>query len=147
MSPRSQRTDPYMAYRFIVEIEGLVVGGFTEVTGLEMEIEVEPYREGGLNAFVHQLPGAMRYPSQLALRRGLTDADSFWRWYRDAASGKIHRKNGSIVLKNDKGDEVWRWNFTDAYPVRWSGPQLRASSSEVATESVELVHRGITKGK
>jgi phage tail-like protein len=147
MSPQTQRADPYLSFRFIVEIEGLVVGGFTEVTGLEMEIEVESYREGGVNAYVHQLPGAMRYPSPIVLRRGLTDAEAFWRWYRDAALGKVQRKNGSIVLQNDKGDEVWRWNFTDAYPVRWSGPQLRSASAEVATECVELAHRGITKGK
>ena len=147
MSPRAQRTDPYAAFRFVVEIEGLVVGGFTEVTGLEMEMEVESYREGGLNAFIHQLPGAMRYPSHLVLRRGLTDADSFWRWYRDAARGKIERKNGSIVLQTAKGDDAWRWNFIDAYPIRWTGPQLRAASAEIATESVELVHRGITRGK
>ena len=141
-----QRSHPYAAFRFLVEIEGLVVAGFTDVSGLDMEIEVESYREGGLNAYVHVLPGAMRYPSNLVLRRGLTDADSFWRWYRDAARGRVVRRNGSIVLLDTAGDEVWRWNFVDAYPVRWLGPQLSAAALAVAVESVELAHRGITKG-
>lgn len=145
--PRPYRRDPFTTFRFVVEIEGLVVGGFTEVSGLEMEIEVESYREGGVNGFVHQLPGGMRYPSQIVLRRGLTDADTFWRWYRDSAAGQIERKNGSIVLQNAKGSEVWRWDFIDAYPVRWTGPQLRAGSADVAIESLELAHRGITKGR
>jgi phage tail-like protein len=138
---------PYTAFRFLVEIKGIIVGGFTEVTGLDMEMELESYREGGENGFIHQLPGAMRYPSHLVLKRGLSDADSFWRWYRNAANGRIERRNGSIILQDPTGDEVWRWNFVDAYPVRWTGPQLRASSAEIAIETLELAHRGLTKGK
>lgn len=143
----ARRNDPYTAFRFLVEIEGLVVGGFTEVTGLDIEIEVESYREGGMNAYAHELPGAVRYPSRLALKRGLTDADNFWKWYRDAARGKIDRKNGSIVLLDLAGQETWRWNFTDAYPVRWTGPPLKAGASEIAVETLELAHRGLTKGR
>jgi phage tail-like protein len=142
----ARRNDPYASFRFLVEIEGLVVGGFTEVSGLETELEVESYREGGLNAYAHELPGAAKYP-RLVLKRGLTEADSFWRWYRDAARGKVDRKNGSIVLLDLTGQETWRWNFTDAYPVKWTGPQLRAGAAEVAVESLELVHRGLTRGR
>ena len=141
------RAEPFTTFRFLVEIEGLVVGGFSEVTGLDIEVEVESYREGGLNTFAHELPGPVRYPARLVLKRGLTEADSFWRWYRDVARGQIARKNGSIVLLDRTGQEAWRWNFTDAYPARWTGPQLRAGASEVAVETVELVHRGLTRGR
>jgi phage tail-like protein len=139
------RNDPYLSFNFLVEIEGLVVGGFSEVTGLTIEVEVEEYREGGLNAYMHKLAGPARYPSNLVLKHGLTDSDTLWAWHQDVARGTIQRKNGSIMLLNSAGEEQWRWNFTDAYPVRWVGPDLRAGSAEVAIETLELVHRGLNK--
>jgi phage tail-like protein len=142
--PLAGRADPFAAFRFVVEIEGVVIGGFHEVRGLDAEIEVVTYREGGLNAYAHQFAGAVAYPSRLVLTRGLTDA--LWTWYQDVASGRIERKNGSIVLLSDARDEMWRWNFADAYPVRWTGPSLRAAESAVAIETLELVHHGISRG-
>jgi phage tail-like protein len=134
-----------MGYNFYVEIAGLVVGGFMEVSGLQVEVEVKDYQEGGQNAYVHKLPGAARYPSNLVLKRGLTDADVLWKWHQDVARGKVVRKNGSIILMNDAGKETWRWNFSNAYPVKWIGPQFNATASTVAFESLELVHTGIEK--
>lgn len=140
------RTDPYLTFNFLVELEGLVVGGFSEVSGLQGEIEVEDYREGGLNEHVHRLPGPTRYPQNLVLRYGLTEVQTLWHWYRAAALGHIVRQNGSIVLLDGAGEERRRWNFVGAYPVRWIGPALRAGAAEVAVETIELVHRGITGG-
>ena len=139
------RRDPYLSFHFLVEIEGLVVGGFTEVSGLQVEVEVEEYREGGLNDYIHKLAGPARYPSNLILKHGLTDMDLLWRWHKEVTRGIIKRKSGSIVLLNSAGEEKWRWNFTDAYPVRWVGPDLRAGAAEVAVETLELVHRGLAK--
>ena len=141
------RTDPYLACRFRVEIEGLEVGGFSEVTGLQVETEVETYREGGLNEYEHKLPGPTRYPANLTLKRGFMDADTLWTWHQEIAQGKIKRRNGSIVLLNDAGEDKWRWNFTGAYPVRWAGADLRASSAEVAVETLELAHHGLAKAR
>jgi len=138
------RVDPYLSFHFLVEIEGLVIGGFNEVTGLTVEVEVEEYREGGLNAYIHKLAGPVRYPNNLVLKHGLTDSDTLWNWHQDVASGNIQRKNGSIILLDSAGEEQWRWNFVDAYPVRWVGPDLRAGSAEVAIETLELVHRGLS---
>lgn len=140
------RRDPYFSLRFLVEIEGLVVGGFSEVSGLQAEVEVESYREGGENEYVHQLPGPTRYPQNLILRRGLTELDTLWAWHQDVRRGVIRRRNGSIVLLDAAGGEAWRWSFVGAYPVRWTGPELRAGASEVAVETLELVHRGLTRG-
>jgi phage tail-like protein len=139
------RADPYLSLNFLVEIEGLVVGGFNEVTGLTVEVEIEEYREGGVNTYVHKLAGPARYPNNLVLKHGLTDSDILWNWHQDVASGNILRKNGSIMLLDSAGEEQWRWNFVDAYPVRWVGPDLRAGSAEVAIETLELVHRGLCK--
>ena len=141
------RKDPFLNQNFAVEIEGLVIGGFSEVSGLQIEIEVEQYREGGVNEYVHHRAGPTRYPSHIVLKRGLTDAETLWRWQRNVSRGIIERKNGSIVLLDSAGAEKWRWNFADAYPVRWSGPEFRAETSTIALESLELAHRGLSTGK
>jgi phage tail-like protein len=139
------RNDPYASFNFLVEIEGLVVGGFTDVTGLDVETEVFEYREGGLNEFVHKLPGLTRYPSNLVLRHGLTDVGTLWDWHQSVIQGDVQRKNGSIYLLDRLRLPAMWWNFTGAYPVRWQGPELRAGSNAVAVEAVELVHQGISK--
>jgi len=139
-----RRLDPYVALNFLVEIEGLVVGGFSEVAGLESEIEVTEYREGGLNRFQHTLPGPASYP-HLVLTHGLTDIDTLWNWYDAITRGIIRRKNGTIMLLDRRRIPVMWWEFRNAYPVKWSGPHLKADSSAVAVEQVELVHEGLRK--
>jgi len=139
-------SDPFLTYRFLVEIKGLIVGGFSEVTGLTAEIEVEDYREGGLNEYVHRLPGGAKYPANLVFKKGLTYADHLWRWHREVRQGRVERRNGSILLFNSLGVEAKRWNFEGAIPVRWVGPDLRASTAEVAVETLELAHQGLSTG-
>jgi len=138
------RNDPYVGFNFLVEVEGLLVGGFSDVSGLSVETEVETYQEGGQNAFVHHFAGRTKHPN-LVLKRGLTDIEGLWSWHQDVATGTIKRRNGSIFLLDRQRLPAMWWNFMDAYPVKWSGPDLRAESGQVAVESVELVHRGIEK--
>lgn len=139
------RNDPYVAFNYLVEIEGLIVGGFSEVSGLSVETEVFEYREGGVNEYLHKLPGPTRYPGNLVLKHGLTAIGSLWDWHQDVTQGIISRKNGSIyLLDTQRLPSIW-WNFAQAYPVRWQGPELRAGTNAVAVETVELVHKGITK--
>lgn len=139
------KVDPYLAFNFVVEMQGIAVAGFTEVSGLQVEVETQDYREGGVNEYLHKLAGPTRYPSNLVLKRGLTDAE-LWNWQHKVMQGPITRKTGSIILRNSAGEERWRWNFVGAYPVRWVGPELRAGMAEVAVETLELVHQGLTKG-
>lgn len=139
------RNDPYAAFNFFVEIEGLIIGGFSEVNGLQVETVVEDYQEGGQNEYVHKLPGPARYPSNLVLKRGLTDIETFWSWHQDVIAGTIRRKNGTIYLLDGQGLPAMWWDFKQAYPVKWSGPDLKADSNAVAVETIELVHRGISK--
>jgi phage tail-like protein len=136
------QTNVVGAYRFVVEIEGLEVAGFSEVTGIQAETEIEEYVEGGLNGYVHRFAKQTKFP-MLVLKRGMTHDSSLWNWYADVMAGTITRKHGSVILKNQAGYEVVRWNFYDAYPVKWQGPELNASRSEVAVESMELVHNGL----
>lgn len=139
------RNDPYTAFNFLVEIEGLLVGGFSEVTGLQIETVVETYREGGLNEYEHKLAGPTRYPSNLILKHGLTDIETLWGWHQDVTQGIVERKNGTIYLLDRMRLPAMWWDFMEAYPVKWAGPELRADSNTVAVETVELVHRGISK--
>ena|GEM_PF-274750 len=139
-----KRKDPYLRFRFLVEIDGLIVGGFSEVSGLQVETEVEEVVEGGVNEFVHKLPKRTKYEN-LVLKRGITDSDVLWKWHQDVVNGKIKRRSGYIILLDGEGNEKWRWRFVDAYPVKWAGPELKADSSAVAIEIIELVHNGIKK--
>ena len=134
------RKDPYISFRFLVEIDGVMAGGFSEVSGLQAEIEVKDYREGGWNAYIYKLAGPVRYPSNLILKHGLTDDTELWEWYEQAMQGEIVRKTLSVVLLDMKGDEQRRWDFEGVYPVKWVGPELRAGTAQVAIETLELVH-------
>ncbi|BAY84779.1 phage tail protein [Calothrix parasitica NIES-267] len=136
--------DPFMSYNFAVEIGGVVVGGFSEVSGLSSEIELESYQEGGLNSYVHKFPKHTTYPN-LVLSRGLINIDLFYIWYQATNQGLIQQLNGTVLLLNNQQIPVMWWSFKNAYPVKWDGPQLNASSDEIAVEKIELVHQGISK--
>ncbi len=138
------RIDPYLAFNFKVEIRGLVVAGFSDVSGLQAETETEDYREGGLNQYVHKLAKLTKYPN-LVLKRGLTDSEVLWQWHRQVVAGTIQRQNGSVILLDATSAEKWRWNFSQAYPVKWMGPDFKADGNSVAIETLELVHNGIWK--
>jgi phage tail-like protein len=140
----AERKGPYLSFRFLVEIEGLVVGGFSEVSGLQAETQVEEYREGGVNDFIHRLPKETRYQN-ITLKRGITDSDALWKWHQNVVNGRVVRKSGYIILLDSEGNETWRWSFIDAYPTKWVGPDLKGDSSTVAFETIELVHNGIKK--
>lgn len=139
------RHDPYVGCNFVVEVNGLVVGGFRDVQGLDAEIRMTEVVEGGENSFVHHLPGETRH-SNIVLSHGLTDVDTLWVWFDEVSRGIITRRNISILLLDlERAPAMW-WQVRDALPVKWKGPHLSAvNEAEVATESLELVHRGITK--
>ncbi len=139
------RLTPYQSFNFFVEIEGILVGGFSECSGLEVETELYDYREGGVNAYVHHFAGPTKHPP-LMLKHGMTPLDGLWGWHQDIASrGIINRRNGTVyLLSKQKLPLVW-WDFRGAFPYRWRGPELQADSGQVAFESVELVHQGLSR--
>jgi phage tail-like protein len=138
------RLDPYRAAHFLVEIEGLVVGGFAQCTGLEVQIEGHEYREGGVNDFVHHFAGRTLHPP-LVLRHGISPLDGLWSWHRDTAAGVIKRRNGTIMLLDEQQQVAMFWHFKQALPLKWTGPELNADRSAVAFESIELVHHGLSR--
>lgn len=138
----------YSAFRFTIKVEkeeDKMVGGFNEVSGLVFETEVQTLRVGGVNDYEHQFPGPSKFPSRLVLKRGMGDTKFLWDWYRSVARGEIERKNITITLHDEKWGEPMSWRFKKACPVKWTGPDLRASNSAVAFESLELVHRGYSE--
>lgn len=139
-----RRADPYRVFNFLVEIEGILAGGFSECSGLQVETETYEYREGGVNGYVHRFAGPTRYPP-LVLKHGLTQIDGLWGWHQDVVQGKIERRNGTIYLLDAQHIPVMWWDFQEAFPFRWSGPTLLANASQVAVESVELAHRGLSR--
>jgi phage tail-like protein len=138
------RLDPYHTCNFLVEVEGILVGGFSECSGLQVETEIFEYREGGLNAYAHSFAGPTKYPP-LVFKHGLTLLDGLWDWHHDVTRGRIRRRNGTIYLLDKRRIPVTWWNFRQALPVKWSGPEFRADSGAVAFESIELHHRGLDR--
>ena len=138
------RTDPFMNFRFLVEIEGVQRGGFARVKGIAREVKVDIYREGGVNDYEHKFLNQTTY-GNLILERGLVD-NVMWRWHHDLVEGQVERKRITIVLRDSQDAEIWRWLVDGAMPVKWTGTDLDASSPQVLVESVELAHRGFRKG-
>ena len=136
--------DPYKVFRFVVEINGTRVGGFSEVTGLEVRTEVDEHREGGVNDYVHKIAKETRYPN-LTLKRGITDKHDLWDWHQQVVGGDVERRTVSVILQDQQGNEKWRWVVRDAYPVKWNGTDLNATGNTVLVESVEIAHHGMTK--
>lgn len=138
---------PFLSFRFRIEFESVIAGGFTECSGLQMETEVEEHREGGLNEFSHKLPKGTKY-GNITLKRGLIDSDDLWKWNQNVIAGVTRqRKNLSIILLDSEGNDKVRWDVKDALPVKWSASELKADGNTVMVETLELVHHGFTRAQ
>jgi phage tail-like protein len=134
---------PLQSGRFLVEVGKDIVANFQECSGLTVEFEVQEYIEGGNNEFIHKLPGRMKY-TDITLKRGISDNPQFLKWRPKIEGGKlvVEPMNLSIILFNHAGETVKKWDVKEAYPVKWTGPDMRASSMDVAIETLQLAHRG-----
>jgi phage tail-like protein len=70
---------------------------------------------------------------------------TLWDWHQEVISGEVTRRDITISLLGETGEEAWRWVCEGAYPAKWSGAELDATSGAIAAEAVELVHHGITR--
>ena len=136
----STRVEPYLNQNFRVEIDGIPTSAFSEVAGLEAAIEVIEYREGNdVQNSVRKLPGIRKY-TNITLKRGITRDSSLWNWIHSNLTGVLDRRNISIVLKDESEKDVLRWNLTNAWPCKWTGPHLNAECNDVAIETLELCY-------
>jgi phage tail-like protein len=133
---------------FLVEVDGVEIGRFMEITGLEVHVEVLEVAEGGQNAFVQKLPGRMTWPN-LTLRRGVTQQDTLLDWLRTSSGeqftangNKLTRKTAAITLMAPGGQRLRAWEIEGAFPVRWSGPKFASDTAERAVEELEITHHG-----
>src|SRR5258708_20042619 len=93
------RNDPYGAFNFLVEIDGIPKAAFSDVSGLDMEIDVIDYRTGGDALHARKLPGLVKY-NNIVLKRGITLDHSLWDWIRKVAEATVQRANMTIILPN-----------------------------------------------
>ena len=139
--PLADRNDPYLGAHFFIEIDGVDQGGFTECTGLQAEVEVTDFQEGGNNGFIHKLAGRTKW-TNVVLKTGVTDSNDLWEWFQDVSRGDFERKDVSVVLYDSEQNEVRRWNLREAFPSNWVGPAFNADKQAVAIETLELAHHG-----
>jgi phage tail-like protein len=142
--PTGQIRDPYGNYNFVVEIDGITRAWFQQCSGFDATTDVVEHREGGDNLTPRKLPGMTKF-GNISLKWGMTDDRELYDWHRRVVDGDIERKNGSIVLRNRRGEEVARWNFVRAWPTKWDFPDLNAEGNDVAIETLELAHEGIAR--
>jgi phage tail-like protein len=162
-----QRRDPLLGYNFQVslldskESDGVglttialstaglrTMAAFSEVSGLEMSMEVEERQVGGINDTLLKFPGRVKW-NNLVMKRGLLakrdplDKSDLWTWYESYLNGTGVRKDGIIVLLDEQRKPKITWSFRRGLPLRWTGPSLNAHQSQVAIESIEIAHEGI----
>jgi phage tail-like protein len=138
------RVDPYFGFNFLVEIDGIAQAGFQECSGLDSTTANIDYREGGDPLHVRKLPGLNSF-SPISLKRGITDSDELWKWRLTAVEGKAERKNGSVVLLDQTGAERIRWNFSNAWASKWTGPAFNSTGNAIAVETLEITHEELLR--
>ena len=157
MASSALRIDPLGAFNFYITlidssnlagtiltaVLGYAVAGFSECSGLEATVEVQDYREGGVNGYVHKFATRATY-SNLVLKHGVIYLyDDLWNWHYSWVQGAGTRKDGLIVLLNESRQPAKIWKFKRGIPMKWVGPSLNAAQSTVAVESLDIAHEGL----
>lgn len=146
--PPVYRDDPYPSFNFELVVTGIsndgkaVKGSFMEVSGLGIEIPPIEYRNGSEDITVRKIPGLKKF-TNLTLKWGNTGDITFWEWILQGMQGLVDRAPVAVVLLDENRNEVMRWNFTRAWPCKWTGPGLNAKNNEIAIETLEICHEGM----
>jgi len=142
------REDPLVGFNFMIDVGGKIKGYFTEVSGLGSEndiIESKVMTEKGIEV-VLKIPGRLKW-GDITLKRGITSNMDMWDWRQMVVDGDVAgaRMNGSIVMFDRTGAEAARWNVTNAWPLKISGPAPKSDSNEISVEELTLVHEAIVR--
>ena len=144
-APVGNVIDPYRAYNFKLQIQGIDEGHFTEVSGLAAKVQVIAYREGGGGPTVRRIPGRVEW-GDVTLRYGLTSSPLLWQWFQTTLNGKVERKSVSIVmLEADASTAAMQWDLEGAWISEWRAAPLDALGREVAVETLTLVFESLER--
>lgn len=142
--------EPLISFNFRLELKGGVNGYFTEVSGLGSEHEVIDHKvvDDKGREMVQKIPGRLKW-GDVTLKRGITDNMAIWDWRQNVVDGKVKdaRANCSIVMMDRGYVEVARWEITNAWPSKVTGPSLKSDSNDLGIEEMVLVHEGIKRIK
>lgn len=135
---------PHGKFRYKVEIAGIEAGGFSEVTGFDASIDVIEYREGDKVQTPMKVPGLKKY-GNITLKQGLVDSNVLYEWMYTGVEKDVDRKTVTITLLDIAGEPAASWQVINAWPTKYTAPDFNATSSEIAIESLELAHEGMTR--
>jgi phage tail-like protein len=139
LSEDSRLPDPVGELRFKVKIDDVVIGAFSECSGLSIEYEVLEYQEGGEDRYTHKFRGRLKYPN-LVLKRGVTHEDGLLKWFFDRRN-RDARGALTVTLVGDDGGDIRSWAFAGAFR-QWRAV-FNAKSTNVAIETLEVAHQGL----
>ena len=119
--------------------------GFTEVSGLSTEVQVIEYREGSdIENSSRNIPGLKKH-GNITLKRGIVAGDNeFYKWFETIKMSTVEKRDITVSLLNEDHEPIMTWKVSKAFPIRIEGPLLNAQKGEVAIETLELAHEGIT---
>lgn len=144
-SGTSNLSDVWTTFHFYIQGQGndaVSQAVFSEVTGLEVEIDVTKVEEGGVNDHWRNLPGRAKV-SDITLKNGIMTNNGLWEWFKEILQGRYTRKNITITMVNENGLKFHSWQFRNALPVKWTGPQLKADQTALAIQTLVLTHDGL----
>ncbi|MCH5341006.1 MAG: phage tail protein [Acetatifactor sp.] len=137
-------TYPYGKFRYKVEIEGVGAGGFSEVSGFDASIDVIEYREGDMTQTPMKIPGLKKY-GNITLKNGVTENKAMYEWIIAGVNGAVKRTTLTITLLDAEEKPAASWQVENAWPTKYTAPDFNATSSEIAIETLEIAHEGMTR--
>ena len=136
---------PYRNFRFRLEIDGLDAGSFSEVSGFDATMDVVEYRAGDDPAITPtKLPGLIKY-GNITLKWGAAETMVLYDWLIDITEGTIEKKTVTLTALDEEGSPAASWRCINDWPVKYTAPDFNGTSSEVAIETIELAHEGLTR--
>ena len=136
---------PLPKFHFSVDIGARTDISFQEVSGLDTETQPIDYRHGNSKDFsLIKMPGLAQF-TNITLKKGIFVNDNeFWNWYDQIQMNTIERQPVTIKLLDENGSPTMIWKLKNAWPTKIQGTDLKSDANEVAVETLEIVHEGLT---